>query len=57
MAAVPRWLRRPHEAWAACISRNAARMLRQTLMRVLARAKKQGEIRPDADLDSMGGLL
>jgi AcrR family transcriptional regulator len=35
------------------ITRNAARRLRQTLVRVLTRAKKQGEIRSDADLDTM----
>ena len=39
------------------ISRNAAHVLRQTVMRVLARAKKQGEIRPDADLDSMADFF
>jgi TetR/AcrR family transcriptional regulator, transcriptional repressor for nem operon len=38
-------------------SRNAARMLRQTLMRVLTRAKKQREIRSDADLDSMADFF
>jgi hypothetical protein len=35
------------------ITRNAARRQRQTLVRVLTRAKKQGEIRSDADLDTM----
>jgi AcrR family transcriptional regulator len=33
------------------ITRNAARTQRQTLMRVLARAKKQGELSSDVDLD------
>jgi TetR/AcrR family transcriptional regulator, transcriptional repressor for nem operon len=35
------------------ITRSAARALRQTLMGVFARAKMQGELRPDADMDSM----
>jgi AcrR family transcriptional regulator len=35
------------------IARNAARAQRQTLMGVLARAKKQGELRLDAELDVM----
>jgi TetR/AcrR family transcriptional repressor of nem operon len=35
------------------ISRDAARVLRQTLMHVLARAKNQGEISSDASLDNM----
>src|SRR5258708_19869523 len=39
------------------ITRNAARRQRQTLMRVLTRAKKQREIRPDADLDSMADFF
>jgi AcrR family transcriptional regulator len=39
------------------ITRNAARMLRRTLMEVLARAKKQGEISPDADLESMADFF
>src|SRR5580692_380532 len=39
------------------ITRNAARRLRQTLMRVLTRAKKQREIRSDADLDSMADFF
>jgi AcrR family transcriptional regulator len=39
------------------ISRNAARVLRQTLMRVLTRAKKQREIRSDADLESMADFF
>src|SRR4030081_1101388 len=36
------------------ITRNAARRQRQTLMRALTRAKKQREIRSDADLESTG---
>src|SRR5258708_36153009 len=39
------------------ISRNAARVLRQTLMRVLTRAKNQGEINSDADLDAMADFF
>jgi len=39
------------------ISRKAARVLRQTLMRVLTRAKSQGEINSDADLDGMGDFF
>jgi hypothetical protein len=39
------------------ITRNAARRQRQTLMRVLTRAKKQREIRSDADLDSMADFF
>jgi TetR/AcrR family transcriptional repressor of nem operon len=39
------------------ITRNAARRLRQTLMRVLTRARKQREIRSDADLDSMADFF
>src|SRR5580704_410251 len=39
------------------ISRNAARVLRQTLMRVLTRAKNQGEISSDANLDSMADFF
>jgi TetR/AcrR family transcriptional regulator, transcriptional repressor for nem operon len=39
------------------ITRNAARQQRQTLMRVLTRAKKQKEIRSDADLDSMADFF
>jgi TetR/AcrR family transcriptional repressor of nem operon len=39
------------------ISRNAAHVLRQTLMQVLTRAKKQGEISSDANLDSMAGFF
>jgi AcrR family transcriptional regulator len=35
------------------ISRDAARVLHQTLMHVLTRAKNQGEISSDANLDSM----
>src|SRR5258706_15246875 len=36
---------------------NARRWQRQTLMRVLTRAKKQREIRSDADLDSMADFF
>src|ERR1700738_2242611 len=39
------------------ITRNAARVQRQTLMHVLTRAKKQREIRSDADLDSMADFF
>jgi len=39
------------------ITRNAARRQRQTIMRVLTRAKKQREIRSDADLDSMADFF
>ena len=39
------------------ITRKAAGAQRQTLMRVLARAKKQGELSPDADLDSMADFF
>jgi hypothetical protein len=39
------------------ITRHAGRMQRRTLMRVLARAKKQGELSPDADLDSMADFF
>jgi TetR/AcrR family transcriptional regulator, transcriptional repressor for nem operon len=39
------------------ITRNAARRLRQTLMRVLTKAQKQREIRSDADLDSMADFF
>src|SRR5260370_41279660 len=39
------------------ITRNAGRRQRQTLMRVLTRAKKQREIRSDADLDSMADFF
>src|SRR5260370_7406576 len=39
------------------ITRNAARRQRQTLMRVLTRAKKQREIRSDADLDTLADFL
>jgi TetR/AcrR family transcriptional regulator, transcriptional repressor for nem operon len=39
------------------ISRNAARVLRQTLMRVLTRAKNQEEIDSDADLDGMADFF
>ena len=39
------------------ITRKAASLLRQTLTHVLARAKKQGELSPDADLDSMADFF
>jgi TetR/AcrR family transcriptional repressor of nem operon len=39
------------------ITRNAARRQRQTLLRVLTRAKKQREIRSDADLGSMADFF
>jgi hypothetical protein len=39
------------------ITRNAARVLRQTLMPVLTRAKNQGEISSDANLDSMADFF
>jgi AcrR family transcriptional regulator len=39
------------------ISRNAALVLRQTLMRVLSRAKNQGELNSDADLDGMADFF
>jgi hypothetical protein len=39
------------------ITRNAARMQRQTLMRVLVRAKKQGELGSEPDLDSMADFF
>src|SRR5580704_18837668 len=39
------------------ITRGAARVQRQTLMRVLTRAKKQGELTSDADLDSMADFF
>ncbi|HZV86274.1 MAG TPA: TetR/AcrR family transcriptional regulator [Candidatus Binatus sp.] len=39
------------------ISRNAAHLLRQTLMHVLIRAKNQGEISSDANLDSMADFF
>jgi TetR/AcrR family transcriptional repressor of nem operon len=39
------------------IARDAARVLRQTLMRVLTMAKNQGEISSDADLDSMADFF
>jgi hypothetical protein len=39
------------------ITRKAARRLRQTLIRVLTTAKKQKELRSDADLDSMADFL
>jgi TetR/AcrR family transcriptional repressor of nem operon len=39
------------------ISRDAARVLRQTLMHVLTRAKNKGELSSDADLDSMADFF
>ena len=39
------------------ITRNAARVQRETLMRVLTRAKGQGELGSDADLDSMADFF
>jgi hypothetical protein len=39
------------------ITRKAASLQRHTLMHVLARAKKQGELSPDADLDSMADFF
>jgi TetR/AcrR family transcriptional repressor of nem operon len=39
------------------ISRDAAHMLRQTLMHVLTRAKNQGEVSSDANLDSMADFF
>ena len=39
------------------ITSNAGRMLRKTLMRVLTRARKQGELTSDADLDSMADFF
>jgi TetR/AcrR family transcriptional regulator, transcriptional repressor for nem operon len=39
------------------ITRNAGRMQRQTLVRVLTKAKKQKELRSDADLDSMADFF
>ena len=39
------------------ITSRAACVQRQTLMHVLARAKKQGELSPDADLDSMADFF
>ena len=45
------------DADVARITRNAARRQRQTLMRVLMRARKRREIRSDADLDSMANFF
>jgi TetR/AcrR family transcriptional regulator, transcriptional repressor for nem operon len=39
------------------ITRRASRLQRQTLMRVLTRAKKEGEISSGADLDSMANFF
>ena len=39
------------------IARDASRVQRQTLMRVLTRAKKQGELGSGVDLDSMADFF
>src|SRR5580700_7556626 len=39
------------------ITRHAGRVQRQSLMRVLTRAKDDGELSPDADLDSMADFF
>jgi TetR/AcrR family transcriptional regulator, transcriptional repressor for nem operon len=39
------------------ITRNAGRLQRQTPMRVLTRAKKQGELSSDANLDCMADFF
>jgi len=39
------------------ITRHAGRVQRQTLMRVLTRAKNQGELSPDVGLDSMADFF
>jgi TetR/AcrR family transcriptional repressor of nem operon len=39
------------------ITRNAARVQRQALMLTLTRAKSQGELNPDADLESMADFF
>jgi TetR/AcrR family transcriptional repressor of nem operon len=39
------------------ITRNAARVQRKALMRVLTRAKKQGELSSDADLDNLADFF
>jgi AcrR family transcriptional regulator len=39
------------------ITRHAGRIQRQTLMRTLTRARNQGELRPDADLESMADFF
>jgi AcrR family transcriptional regulator len=39
------------------ITRRAAQMQRQTLIRVLTRAKSQGELSPDADLEAMADFF
>jgi TetR/AcrR family transcriptional regulator, transcriptional repressor for nem operon len=39
------------------ITRRAARVQRQTLMRVLIRARKQGELSSDADLDGIADFF
>jgi TetR/AcrR family transcriptional repressor of nem operon len=39
------------------ITRHAGRAQRQTLMRVLTRAKNQGELSPDAGLDNMADFF
>jgi AcrR family transcriptional regulator len=45
------------DAFVTLITRNAARVQRQTLMRVLTKAKKQKELSSDADLDSMANFF
>ena len=39
------------------VTRDAARVQRKCLMRVLTRARKQGELRSDSDLDSMADFF
>ena len=39
------------------ITRIAAQVQRHTLMRVLTRARKEGEVSPDADLDCMADFF
>ena len=39
------------------ITQKAGRTLRQTLIRVLTRAKNQGELRPNVDLDRMADFF
>ena len=39
------------------IIQKSGRTLRQTLIRVLTRAKSQGELRPDVDLDRMADFF
>jgi hypothetical protein len=45
------------DADVARITRNAARIQRQNLMKVFARAKIQGEVDADADLEAMADFL